>query len=111
MRLSSVTFRGPTDLPTIVGERGERITAVAANYAPYLNHPGSSARLALNGRIELDIQTIDEEGDPVRVADIEYNVVRKDRIADWKRLRSIPFSLPRPTLQGTIAKPWWRAKS
>ena len=89
-RLCCVAFGGSTGPAIIVGARGVRVVTVAANYAAYLNHPEHSVRIGLKGTVNLDLQAIDEEGYEVRVSGIEYNVVRKNRDADWKRLPLVP---------------------
>jgi photosystem II stability/assembly factor-like uncharacterized protein len=80
-----VALDGTTGFGIAAGGRGVLIASEAPNYAAYLDGPNNSVRQNLNGGIELDLHTVDEEGDAVRAVAVEYNVVR-DRGADWKPL-------------------------
>ena len=84
--LRHVALDGATGFGIAVGGRGARLATDAPNYAAYLNEPENSVRQSLGGAIKLDVHTVDDEGDAVRVVAVEYNVVRKDRGGDWKPL-------------------------
>jgi photosystem II stability/assembly factor-like uncharacterized protein len=86
-----VAFDAATGLSIAVGTRGTRIKSETPNYAPYIDRSESSAQQGLDGKIELDLQIVDEESDTSNVAGVEFNVVRKDRLPDWKPLRTLPI--------------------
>ena len=101
--LAHIAFNGSSGLGIAVGSRGVRLVSDAPNYAAYLADPMNSVHQSLGGRIDLDVHTVDDEGDTARVLAVEYSLSRKDRTADWKRLNE---GLTKSRLDGHWRMSW-----
>jgi photosystem II stability/assembly factor-like uncharacterized protein len=87
--LYSIAFGPQSHRGTIVGERGTRLLTGKLNYAPYLKDRQKSVRLSLNGKVELNLQAVDDEGDPPRIAAIEYKVITQVGRDEWRSIGNI----------------------
>jgi photosystem II stability/assembly factor-like uncharacterized protein len=96
-------FGPDPSVAVIIGERGLRLASGSVDYAPYVKRPDESVRERVDGQLELDLETADDEGDAVQGARVEYNIVRKGRDAEWL---PVPIPLSRSTTDGHWRGSW-----
>jgi photosystem II stability/assembly factor-like uncharacterized protein len=92
--LTHLTFIGKADLAIAVGDRGARLMTRAPNYAAYLYNKENAGRLALGGHIEIDLHPVDDEEDKSSITAVEYNVIRRDGVVDWRSIGPLPRLAP-----------------
>jgi hypothetical protein len=84
--LTDIALDGTTGVGIAVGDHGARLAADPPKYSVYVKQPGNSVREKLGGSIEIEIETVDDEGENASVSSLEYNVLLKDRKPEWRKL-------------------------